>query len=87
MGNRVRTTFSHVAYDRQKLHLEALEDLSSGFDASIKPMVVEIQGTQHRLGDTAALQYAEWQDLLRKIFIAESGFVPEDVQIYTEGEL
>ena len=85
-GMRVRTTLSSAAYGEQKLHLETLEDLSSSFDASIKPIVVEIQGTQHSLAGTAALQYAEWQDLLRKIFITESGFVPEDVQIYTEAE-
>jgi hypothetical protein len=47
-------------------------------------MVVEIQGTQHRLTGTADAQYEEWRQLLRQIFIRESGFVPEDVAIYTE---
>jgi hypothetical protein len=47
-------------------------------------MVVEIQGTQHRLTGTADAQYEEWRQLLRQIFISESGFVPEDVAIYTE---
>ena len=47
-------------------------------------MVVEIQGTQHRLTGTADAQYDEWRQLLRQMFITESGFVPEDVAIYTE---
>jgi hypothetical protein len=49
-------------------------------------MVVEIQGTQHRLTGTANAQYDEWRSLLRQVFISESGFVPEDVAIYTEPE-
>ncbi len=49
-------------------------------------MVVEIQGTQHRLTGTADAQYDEWRDLLRQMFITEGGFVPEDVAIYTEPE-
>jgi hypothetical protein len=47
---------------------------------------VEIQGTQHRLTGTADAQYDEWRQLLRQIFVSESGFVPEDVEIYTEPE-
>ncbi len=47
-------------------------------------MVVEIQGTQHRLTGTADAQYDEWRQLLRQMFINESGFVPEDVAIHTE---
>jgi hypothetical protein len=58
--------------------------LSSSFDGDIKPMVVDIQGTQHRLTGTADAQYEEWRGLLRQMFISESGFVPEDVAIYTE---
>ena len=49
-------------------------------------MILEIQGTQHRLTGTADAQYEEWRQLLRQIFIAESGFVPEEVAIYAEPE-
>jgi hypothetical protein len=73
-----------VRKQEKRLHTQTLEELSTGFDDSIKPMVVEIQGTQHRLAGTADAQYDEWRGLLRQIFITESGFVPEDVSIYTE---
>jgi hypothetical protein len=75
---------SQVRKQEKRLHTETLEELSQDFDDTVKPMVVEIQGTQHRLTGTAEAQYEEWRQLLRQIFIEESGFVPEDVAIYTE---
>jgi hypothetical protein len=75
---------SQVRKQEKRLHTETLEELASDFDDSIEPMVVEIQGTQHRLTGTAEAQYQEWRQLLKQIFISESGFVPEDVAIYTE---
>ena len=77
---------SQVRKQEKKLHTDTLEELSSSFDDDIKPMIVEIQGTQHRLTGTADAQYQEWRDLLQQIFAAESGFVPEDVAFYTEPE-
>ena len=77
---------SQVRKQEKRIHTETLEELSSSFDDDIEPMVVEIQGTQHRLTGTADAQYDEWRSLLRQIFISESGFVPEDVAIYTEPE-
>jgi hypothetical protein len=75
---------SQVRKQEKRLHTQTLEELAQDFDDSIKPMVVEIEGTQHRLTGTADAQYDEWRQLLRQIFINESGFVPEDVAIYTE---
>jgi hypothetical protein len=75
-----------VRKQEKRLHTETLEELSESFDDDVKPMVVEIQGTQHRLTGTAEAQYQEWRDLLRQIYINESGFVPEDMAIYTEAE-
>jgi hypothetical protein len=77
---------SQVRKQEKRLHTETLEELAQDFDDSIEPMVVEIQGTQHRLTGTADAQYDEWRQLLRQMFINESGFVPEDVaiSIYTE---
>jgi hypothetical protein len=75
-----------VRKQEKRIHTETLEELSSSFDGDVKPMVIEIQGTQHRLVGTADAQYDEWRGLLRQIFITESGFVPEDVAIYNEPE-
>jgi hypothetical protein len=77
---------SSVRRQEKRLHTETLEELSVSFDDDVKPMVIEIEGTQHRLTGTAAVQYQEWRDLLRNTFIAESGFVPEEMVIYSEPE-
>ncbi|MBD08016.1 MAG: hypothetical protein CMD70_04770 [Gammaproteobacteria bacterium] len=67
----------------KQLHTASLEELSASFDDEVKPMVVEIEGTQHRFTGTADIQYEEWRELLRELYISETGFVPE-VDIYTE---
>jgi hypothetical protein len=46
-------------------------------------MVVEIEGTQHRLTGTAEIQYEEWRELLRQLYLAETGFA-SDFDIHTE---
>jgi hypothetical protein len=75
---------SQVRKQEKRIHVDTLEELSTSFDDDIKPMIVEVQGTQHRLTGTADAQYQEWRDLLQDIFARESGFVPEDVAIYAE---
>ena len=72
-----------VHREEKRLHTEALEELSTSFDDELKPMVVEIEGTQHRLTGTADVQYAEWRDLLLELYTAETGFIPE-INVYTE---
>jgi cellulose biosynthesis protein BcsQ len=46
-------------------------------------MVVEIEGTQHRLTGTADAQYDEWKNLLLELYSAETGYIPE-IDVYTE---
>jgi hypothetical protein len=77
---------SSVRRQEKRLHTETLEELSVSFDDEVEPMVIEIQGTQHRLTGTAEVQYQEWRDLLRQMFITETGFVPEEMAIYAEPE-
>jgi hypothetical protein len=43
-----------------------------------------VQGTQHRLTGTAEAQYAEWRDLLQRLFISETGFAPESIEVFVE---
>jgi hypothetical protein len=74
---------SSVRRQEKKLHVDTLDELSASFDNEMKPMVIEIQGTQHRLTGTAEAQYAEWRDLLRQTFVEQGGFVPENVAIYS----
>ncbi|HEU4620255.1 MAG TPA: hypothetical protein VFV10_19620 [Gammaproteobacteria bacterium] len=75
-----------VRRQEKKLHTDTLEELSSSFDDEVKPLVVNVQGTEHRLTGTAAAQYQEWRDLLHQMFVSETGFVPEDVQVYEDPE-
>jgi hypothetical protein len=77
---------SQTRKQEKRLHTATLEELSTSFDDEVEPMIIEVQGTQHRLTGTAATQYEEWRDLLRQIYTAESGFAPEDMAIYTEPE-
>jgi hypothetical protein len=77
---------SSVRRQEKRLHSDTLEELATSFEDTVKPMVVGIEGTEHRLVGTADVQYQEWRDLLKQMFISESGFVPEDVAIYAEPE-
>ncbi|HEY8520209.1 MAG TPA: hypothetical protein VIN61_09020 [Gammaproteobacteria bacterium] len=77
---------SAVRRQEKRLHTETLEELSASFDEEVQPLVVEIQGTERRLTGTAEVQYQEWRDLLRELFMAETGFEPEDLSIYAEPE-
>ena len=73
-----------VRRQERRLATQSLQELSEDFDDAVRPLVVEIQGTQHRLTGTADAQYEEWQNLIRNLFISETGFVPEDIDVYVE---
>lgn len=75
---------SAVRRQERRLHSSTLEELSESFNDEVAPLVVEVQGTQHRLTGTAEVQYAEWRDLMHRLFTAETGFAGEDLQIYVE---
>ena len=73
-----------VRRQERRLHTQSLQELSEDFEDSVEPLVVDIQGTQHRLTGGADAQYDEWQGLIRDLFISETGFVAEDIEFYTE---
>jgi hypothetical protein len=75
---------SAVRRQEKRLHSDMLEELAQSFDDEVEPLVVEMQGTEHRLTGTAEAQYAEWRDLLRQLFISETGFEPGDMNVYIE---
>jgi hypothetical protein len=75
---------SAVRRQEKRLHTETLEELSESFEDEVAPLVVEVQGTQHRLTGTAEAQYAEWRDLLQRLFISETGFAPESIEVFVE---
>jgi hypothetical protein len=93
----IRDTLMYIGMDmlrnsatrrqEKRLHVEALEELSASFDDEVEPLVVNVQGTEHRLTGTAEVQYQEWRDLLRELYMEETGFAPEDMDMYVEPEL
>ena len=90
----IRDTLMYVGMDmirsnavrrqEKQLHVETLQELSASFDDEVEPLVVDVQGTQHRLTGTAEIQYQEWRDLLRELYQTETGFVTEDIEMYVE---
>lgn len=56
----------------QSLHARTLSELSGAFDDELEPTVLELEGVEHRLVGAAEVRYAEWMDLLRRMFVAET---------------
>lgn len=75
---------SAVRRQEKRLHSDMLEELAQSFDDEVEPLVVDMQGTEHRLTGTAEAQYSEWRDLLHQLFISETGFEPGDMNVYIE---
>jgi hypothetical protein len=73
-----------VRRQEKRLYTQSLQEQAETFDDSAKPLVVDIQGTQHRLTGTADAQYQEWQELMRELYISETGFMPEEITVYAE---
>ena len=66
-----------------EMHQTAISELSESFSGEMKPMIVELEGKKFELSGTVNEQYAQWQDILRKIYSEETGFDPD---LSTESE-
>ena len=90
----IRDTMMYIGMDmlrtsasrrqEKRIHVEALEELSASFDDEVEPLIVDVAGTQRRLTGTAEIQYDEWRSLLRELYFSETGFEPEEVEIFVE---
>lgn len=58
-----------------KRHAGALRELALSLDAEMEPLLIEIEGRTLRLTGSAEAQYVAWRELLRQIFVAETGLV------------
>jgi len=56
-----------------EIHAEALRELGISFEEDIQPQVVELEGRTLKLTGTAQQQYAKWRQLLREIYLEETG--------------
>ncbi len=56
-----------------EINKEAIEELDSSFKAEAEPLVVEINGETIRLTGSAEQQYTRWRQLLREMYLRETG--------------
>ena len=59
------------------LHEEQISELGVSFSSEAEPIVVEVDGEVHKLTGSAEVQYAQWRDLMQKIYASETGLLPE----------
>lgn len=57
-----------------KIHEEALKELAASFDAEVDPLLIEVEGQTLRLTGSVETQYKTWRELLRTLFLEETGF-------------
>ncbi|MEM7764122.1 MAG: hypothetical protein AAF290_08555 [Pseudomonadota bacterium] len=69
-----------------KVQRLAISELSESFGQLAAPMVVEVDGQTQRLTGTAAAQYDQWRELLRRINAQETGF-DDDPRIGINGRM
>lgn len=63
-------------YSDARLHAQTLKELSQSFQSEVAPQVVDIEGRTLRLTGSADEQYREWRELLKQLYLEETGGVP-----------
>ena len=59
--------------EEAKIHVEALQEISASLDAEIEPHTVNLEERTVTLTGSVNEQYAQWQRVLREIYLAETG--------------
>ena len=60
------------------IHNDAIRELGESLQAEVSPMVIEVQGRTVELTGSIEEQYQKWRELLREIYISETGFALEE---------
>ncbi|MGI9229678.1 MAG: hypothetical protein ACR2P9_07465 [Gammaproteobacteria bacterium] len=60
-------------FEQAKIHVEALEEISSSLNAEIEPHTVKLENRTVTLTGTVQEQYQQWQELLKEIYTSETG--------------
>jgi len=58
---------------QSEIHVDALRELNTSFEADLAPKVIEVEGRAVTLSGSAEAQYENWRQLLRQIHIQETG--------------
>jgi len=88
IGGQVIISGFNVSKEAQ-INASAIKELSESFGNEMEPIVMEFQGKLYELTGSAEEQYKHWRELLRKIYLAETGFnkdVPP-IDIETSGDI
>ncbi len=56
-----------------KIHTAAIQELATSFNADVATHVVEVEGRTLKLTGTAEEQYREWRELLKQMYLEETG--------------
>ncbi len=59
--------------EEQKIHVEAIRELSNSLESEVKPQTVELEGKTVTLTGSAKAQYQQWRQLLREMYVVETG--------------
>jgi hypothetical protein len=63
-----------------KIHAEAIRELAASVETELEPIVIEVRGQTLRLSGSAETQYQEWQQLMREIWVTETGLTVDPNQ-------
>lgn len=61
-----------------KLQLESLREIAGSLDAEIAPHTVTLEDRTVTLSGTVQEQYSQWREILRQIYMAETGQAPAE---------
>lgn len=67
---------SYNTYKWSKIHEQDLDELALGFNNEVAPTEIDVSGTVFKLSGSLDTQYAEWREILQRIFALESGLPP-----------
>ncbi|MEZ5572384.1 MAG: hypothetical protein R3E64_10215 [Halioglobus sp.] len=67
---------TYNAYKWSKIHEQDLDELALGFNNEVAPTEMQVSGTVFKLSGSLNSQYAEWREILQRIFLLETGMPP-----------
>jgi hypothetical protein len=70
--------------EEAEIHNAAIRELGDSLQAEVSPLIVEVDGRTVELSGSIEEQYQKWRELLREIYINETGFAYDDTAVDTD---
>lgn len=86
MGGAAGVYSGYQKGKESEINKEAIEELGVSFTSEAEPLVMEVEGETVRLTGSAEQQYAKWRQILRTMYMKETGFIPVDPSISSQPE-